>query len=143
VAHLEDVDAVPPVIAYLSGHPDVTAMLGGPDRVDGENEPPYPRLRVADVPGGREDLHAEIIAQRIQVEALGTVDGPTVGKAELRRILYTALRLLKQLPAAPEGTSDSTVISDVSSAVGGGYVPLADGRPRYVATITATAHPPG
>ncbi|MET7335927.1 hypothetical protein [Nonomuraea sp. NPDC005650] len=141
MARLEDADAVPPIIAYLSGHPEMTAELGGPGRVDGEHEPPYPRLRVADAPGGTDDLDAEIVGQRITLEALGTIDGPTIGKAKLRRILYTALRIVRQLPTAPEGTTDKVVVTAVSSAVAGGYVPLADGRPRYVATITATAHP--
>ncbi|MGW0485758.1 hypothetical protein [Nonomuraea sp. NPDC003214] len=141
MAALEDVDAVPPVIAYLSGHPDLTAALGGPGRVDGEHEPPYPRLRVADAPGGRENLDSYVVAQRITIEALGPVDGPSIGKAALRRILYTALRVLAGLPAAPEGTSPDTVVTAISSSVAGGYVPLADGQPRYVATVTATAHP--
>ncbi|MFG1976999.1 hypothetical protein ACGFJC_47370 [Nonomuraea fuscirosea] len=141
MARLEDADAVPPLIAWLSAHPDMTAALGGPGRVDGEHEPPYPRLRVADAPGGTDNLDTEIVGQRIQIEALGTVDGPTIGKAALRRILYTALRVARQLPTAPEGSTDTTVVTAISSSTGGGYVELADGRPRYVATITATAHP--
>lgn len=141
MARLEDADAVGPLIAYLSAHPDMVAALGGPGRVDGENEPPYPRIRISDAPGGTDDLDTEIVGQRIQLEALGSLDGPTIGKAALRRILYTALRLARQLPAAPEGATDKVVVTAVSSSVGGGYVPLADGRPRYVATITATAHP--
>lgn len=141
MARLEDADAVPPVIAYLSAHPDVTAALGGSGRVGGEHEPPYPRIRVADAPGGREDLDTGIVGQRITIEALGPLDGPTIGKAALRRIVYTALRAIAELPTAPEGTTEMVVVSGVSSSVAAGYVPLADGRPRYVATLTAIVRP--
>ncbi|MFI9845100.1 hypothetical protein ACIHFD_49335 [Nonomuraea sp. NPDC051941] len=140
MAALADADAVPPVIAYLAAHPAVTAALGGPGRVGGDNAPPYPRLRIADMPGGSENLRTKVVGQRIQIEALGMLDGPTIGKEALRRILYTVLDALAQLPEAPAGTGRA-VVSDVGSAVAGGYVPLADGRPRYVATLTVTVRP--
>ncbi|MFD9947705.1 hypothetical protein ACFWYW_46435 [Nonomuraea sp. NPDC059023] len=137
---LPDADPLPPVIAHLTGHPAVTAALGGPGRVGDGNDPPYPRLRVTDPPGGRENLRTRVVGQRIQIEALGTLDGPALGKKALRDILYTALQALLELPEAPAGTGQ-TVITEVESAAGGGYVPLADGRPRYVAVVTVTAHP--
>ncbi|WP_433542089.1 hypothetical protein ACQP10_38025 (plasmid) [Streptosporangium sandarakinum] len=139
-SRLADADPLGRIIPYLGGHPAVTAELGGPERVGPDNKPPYPRLLVSDAPGGSENLQAGLLGVPVRLEALGPLDG-TLGKARLRRILYVALGVLAELPALPVGPDD-VVITDVGSSVAGGYVPLADGRPRYVATVMVAAHAP-
>lgn len=136
---LADVDPFPTVITHLGNHVVVTENLGGPGRVGDANKPPYPRIRVSDPPGGRENLQSWVIGVPVRLEALGTLDGPTVGKAQLRRILYVALGALTELPDVPV-EDGQVIITDVGSSIAGGYVPLADGRPRYVATVMVTAH---
>lgn len=128
---------MPTVISWLSGHAEVTAILG-PGRVGAYSEPPFPRLRVTDVPGGTDDLTLRLVGVRVQLEALGSVDGGP-GKEELRRILYTALGALGELPeAAPPG---GPVIVGVRPSQAGGYLPEPGGRPRYVAVATVWSVP--
>jgi hypothetical protein len=125
-------------MAWLSGHAAVTAAFGGADRVGAVNEPPYPRLRVIDTGGDDRDLRW-LIAQDIQVEAYGDLDGAP-GKAELRRILYVALGALAELPDQPPAV-DYPIITSVRSLRGGGWVPEPTGQPRYLAAVRVYAHP--
>ncbi|MER5322354.1 hypothetical protein [Streptosporangium roseum] len=140
MSRLADADPLPRIYAHLGGHPAVIAELGAAGRVGSANEPPYPRLLINDVPGGSENLTTWVVGMPVRLEALGTLDGPTIGKEKLRLILYVALGVLAEMPAIPVEAGE-VVINHVGSSIAGGYVPLADGRPRYVATVTVTAHP--
>ncbi|MGA4995951.1 hypothetical protein [Nonomuraea bangladeshensis] len=133
---LADADPLPVVLAWLGAHPVVLAELG-PDRVGGHSVPPYPRLRVTDVPGGSENFDTGRVSMRVQVEALGEMGG---SKAALRRLLYLALGALAELPAADPAPA-GPVIGSVGPAQGGGFLPEADKRPRYVATVTVRCRP--
>ncbi|MFI6541519.1 hypothetical protein ACIBHY_54335 [Nonomuraea sp. NPDC050547] len=136
VEDLADADPLPVVLGWLEAHPAVLTALG-PDRVGGYSIPPYPRLRVTDVPGGVENYDTAEVEVRIQIEALGEMDG---SKAALRRLLYLALGALKELPRA-DPPLPGPVIGSVRSAQGGGFLPEADKRPRYVAWATVRCHP--
>lgn len=129
-------DPVPRVLAWLEEHPQMVAALGGAGRVGARNEPPYPRLRVLDVPGGDDRDLRWLSATQMQIEAWGDMDG-SPGKAELRRILYLALGVLTELP---EQDGDP-VITAVTSAQAGGWSPDPSGQPRYVAAVRVWAHP--
>ncbi|SDH68859.1 hypothetical protein SAMN05421505_12086 [Sinosporangium album] len=132
-------DPVPVVLEWLSGHASVTGVLGGAGRVGPYHEPPYPRLKVADVPGGTDSYLTRLVVVRVQVEALGSVDGGP-GKELLRRILYTALGALEELPRAGPAPVGPVIVA-VRPAQAGGYVPEADGRPRYLAVANVICHP--
>ncbi len=133
-------DPLPRALAWLSAHPDLTAEIGASGRVGAYNEPPYPRLRILDTPGGDDRDLTWLIAVELQVEALGDLDG-SPGKAQLRRILYTALGLLRELPGqAPE--PGDPVITHVGVSRSGGWVPEPSGQPRYLAAVRLWSHPP-
>ncbi|MEU4703394.1 hypothetical protein [Nonomuraea dietziae] len=136
---LSRADPVPVILAWLRAHPAVTAALSGPDRVGAYSEEPYPRLRVSDVPGGVDNYLTRLVGTRIQIEALGSMDGGP-GKEELRRILYVGLAALGELPAADPAPAGPVIVS-VRPAQAGGYVPEADRRPRYLAQATVWSHP--
>jgi hypothetical protein len=138
---LADVDATAMAIAYLGNHPDVVAALGGSTsgRVAGTNRPPYPRIVITDPPGDDGDLIWRL-SPALQVEVLGDIDGGT-GKAALRKILYTVLGVLRQWPTIAFGPGQP-VVTMVTPAAGGGWIPLGNGQSRYVATVRLTVHPP-
>jgi hypothetical protein len=139
VTPLVDADPVALAVAYLASHPDVTAAHGATGRVDGRNRQPYPRTVITDPPGSDGALRW-LTLPTLQVEVLGDVDGRP-GKAVLRRILYTVLGALMDWPSMPV-TGAQPVVTDVTSRVGGGWVPLGNGQPRYVATVQIGLHPP-
>lgn len=132
-------DPLPPILTWLSNSAAVTSALGGSGRVGAYSERPFPRLRVTDVPGGTDDYLTRLIAVRIQLEALGSVDGGP-GKEELRRILYTALGALEELPRADPPPAGPVIVR-VKPAQAGGYVPETDGRPRYLGQVLVWCHP--
>ncbi|GAA4209402.1 hypothetical protein GCM10022252_75880 [Streptosporangium oxazolinicum] len=133
-------DPLPRILDWVGSHPAVLGVFGGAqDRVGAYSKRPYPRLRITDVPGGTDDMLTRLMAVRVQVEALGEVDGGP-GKEELRRIFYTAVGALGELPAA-EPTVEGPVIVRIRPAQAGGYLPEADGRPRYLGQVTVWCHP--
>ncbi|GAA2691970.1 hypothetical protein [Nonomuraea recticatena] len=136
---LADADPIPAALAHLQGSTRLAAELGGMDRVGAAHKPPYPRLRVRPVPGGVDDLLTGATKTLLRLEALDSVEAP-VGDGQLRRILYTALQELAALPALPR-VEGEVVITEVASRVGGGPVPEADGRGRYIATAAIDCHP--
>lgn len=136
---LAQADPVAVAIPWLRQHPDVLALLGGdPSRVGGENLPPYPRLRLTDPPGSDRGLRW-LLAPSLQIEALGDLDR-TVPKKALRDLAYTALEALVELAeaATPLG---HPVVTAVESSGGTGWVPMADGQPRYLSTVRLYLHP--
>lgn len=137
---LAGADPLPLVISWLTAHPLVSAELGGPGRVGPYNEPPYPRLRVLDVGGGSDRDLLWLIATGIQLEAYGDLSGAP-GKAALRRVLYTALGALRELPDQP-AEAGQPVVTAVRSATPGTWSPEPSGQPRYLASVTVYCHPP-
>ncbi|MEV7011784.1 hypothetical protein [Streptosporangium sp. NPDC051022] len=119
-------------------------MLGGEGRVGAYSEPPYPRLRLHEVPGGSiGEPSGELlwtVTSCVQLEALGAgADAPGVGK--LKRIVMVALRALAELPAQPY--TSGPVITRVRYVPGsGGPMPDIDGRLRWVAKVLISAHEP-
>lgn len=133
------VDPVAVCRTWLLADIAVTDLLGGPEQVGTENEPPYPCIVLTDPPGDDRTLR-HLIAPLVQVEVMGDIDGRH-GKPELRAILYRALARLAALPDQAYGPTDA-VVTNVESSGGGGWVPLPTGQPRYLSTIRLYMHPP-
>lgn len=138
--HLTEVDPVAVARAWLTreGSRTSAALAGGGD-VGPYNEPPYPCVRLTDPPGNDRTL-THLIAPMLQIEVLGDLDG-TPGKPELRRILYTVLEELVELPEQPSAAGEP-VVTAVTSTGGGGWSPEPTGQPRYIATVQIHMHPP-
>ncbi len=134
---LAGADPVAVALAWLRQHPDVQQVLGN-GQVGGVNQPPYPRLTVLDPPGDDRSLRW-LIAPTLTLEALGDLDGRH-GKDVLRRLLYTALGALVELPEHPTPPGQP-VVTAVTSAGGGGWSPLPTGQGRYLATVRMHMHP--
>lgn len=134
-----DVDPVAIARAALLADEGMSAALGGDDRVGPYNEPPYPRLQLSDPPGNDRDTR-HLIAPMVMIEALGDLDG-TPGRPALRRILYRAITVLRDLPQVPVTDFEQTVVTGVGSTGGGGWAPLPNGQPRYITTLQIFAHP--
>lgn len=131
-------DPLPRIISWLGAHTTLAAELGGLGRVSLYNEPPFPCIRIVDVPGGNDRQLTWLIYKAVQVEAYGDLSGAP-GKAQLHRALYVALGALKQLPqeATPVG---GPVITEVRSVAAGTWSPEPTGQPRYVATVNVWSH---
>lgn len=139
VDDLARADPLPRIISWLSAHPALSAELGGAGRVGAFNEPPYPRLRVLDVPGGSDRQLTWLIVKNIQIEAYGDLSGAT-SKADLHRALYVALGALMELTEQPV-PAGQPVITTVRSQTGGVWSPEPSGQPRYLASVMIYAHP--
>jgi hypothetical protein len=142
VAHpLASTDVLARVLTYLSSDAAVERALGGTtaDRIGARNTAPYPRLRLIDPPGGTLNSIGWIVAVPVQIEVWGAPDG-LPGKAALATIMRTVQGALVSLPQAEAGPEDP-VITAVRFDGAGGYSPASDGQPRYVMTVTVTAHP--
>lgn len=138
--NLADTDPIPRVTAWLEGHPAVVDALGGADRVGPYNRPPYPRLRLVEVPGGGDDRSLQwLISVEVQIEAYGDLDG-SPGKEALRRLLYTALGALMELPDVP-APPGAPVVTTVRATRSGGWAPEPSGQPRYIAAVRVYVHP--
>lgn len=135
---LSTVDPIAVARTWLNSRTAVTDALGGPDRIGPYNEPPYPRVRLTDPPGNDRDL-THLVAPLLQVEVYGDPDG-SIGKPELRRILYIVLQELRAIREQEFGPGE-TVVTDVVSTGGGGYSPEPTGQPRYLATVALYMHP--
>lgn len=135
---LSGADALAAAVAYLGSHPVVLREFG-PGRVGGTADPPYPRIRLTDTPGGSDRDLTWLLEPEVAVEVLGDLDG-TPGKAELRRLLYVVLGALADMPFAPAAPG-RPVVTSVRSAAAGGWSPTPLGQPRYVATLLVGVHP--
>lgn len=87
----------------------------------------------------RRDFQTGEVRVLLRLKALDSIEAP-VGEWRLRRALYVALEELATLPSLPV-EDGQVVITEVRSAVGGGLVPEADGRSRYIATAAIHCHP--
>lgn len=137
---LVDADPVAVVIAYLNSHTAVLAALGGTGRISARNQPPYPHLGVTDTPGGSDLTMRWLIAPEITLKLWGDMDG-SPGKAELRRIFYTILTALRDLPDQPTAPGQP-VVTDVRSTGAGGWSPEPTGQPQYIGRQQIFMHPP-
>lgn len=143
---LDEVDPIAVTRPFLTVHPQVVAAFtpflgdgGIDDHITPRNEPPYPHVTLTDPPGDDRSLR-HLIAPLMQVEVHGDLDG-THGKPLLRSLLYVILGALVELPDTPAAPGQP-VVTNVSSAGGGGWVPEPTGQPRYLATVRLHMHPP-
>lgn len=137
---LSDVHPVATARARLLTRERVTSLLGDPEQIGTHNEPPYPCVVLSDPPGN--DRYARhLIAPVLQVEVIGDLDG-TPGKPMLRKILYRVIEELVAFAESEQTDPTQPVVTGVVPSGGGGYVPLPNGQPRYLATVTMYMHPP-
>ncbi|MFE7526747.1 hypothetical protein ACFU7Y_13590 [Kitasatospora sp. NPDC057542] len=127
-------------VAWLSGHAELTRALGGPGRVGARNTPPYPRIRITQVPGGSAPGWRWTATFHLQVEALGDLDRSTP-RPLLRRAFATAIKALHEL-AEQAAVPGRPVVTAVRALSAGGWLPEPTGQARYVAVVAVTAHPP-
>lgn len=133
------IDPVAIARTWLTSRPAVLAALGGnTNSIGPHNEPPYPCVRLTDLPGDDRNLR-HLIVSSVQVEVLGDLDG-SPGKPTLRAILYLILGELAHLPEQTFGPGQ-TVVTNVTSTGGGGWSPEPTGQPRYVGTVAMAMHP--
>ncbi|MFE1289627.1 hypothetical protein [Streptomyces sp. NPDC058751] len=137
---LADVDPVAVVLAWLAKHPQVTAALGGPGRVSGVREAPWPHLRV--IPGVGGDLRdlEWVTEPEVILEVYGDPSG-WPGPHALRRIALVCALATKELVDQPAGPGQPVISSVRPSGV---LIdsPLADGQPRHIFGLLTTIHPP-
>jgi hypothetical protein len=137
-ARLAAADPLPQVLAYLQAHPDLTDALGGPGRVSGLMEAPWPHLTVTPGPGGdmRRALWETVTS--ISLEAYGDPSG-FPGIARVRQLVLLAVAATVEMPElAPPGPA---VICHVKPSGALAYAPLETGQPRWTAGILVTSHP--
>lgn len=137
---IADADPVAVLQKWLTEHPKVQEVLGGPDRVSGAIEAPWPHLRVAAGPSGDMRDMTWAVEPDISLELIGDPSG-WPGPAQLRRMLLVCALAAKEVvdrPAIP----GEPVISSVRPS---GMVidsPLVTGQPRWVFGLLVTIHPP-
>lgn len=140
VPDLVDADPAAAVIAYLDAQLAVQEALGGTGRISARNEPPYPHLGVTDTPGGSDRNMRWLIAPEITLNLWGDLDG-SPGKAALRRIFYTILQALRDMPDQPAAPGQP-VVTFVQSTGAGGWSPEPTTQPRYLGRVQLFMHPP-
>ncbi|MEV7926102.1 hypothetical protein [Kitasatospora sp. NPDC088779] len=136
---LASLDAEELAVTWLSQHDELTGVLGGPGRVGARNAPPYPRIRITQVPGGSAPGWRWTATFHLQVEALGDLDRSTP-RPVLRLAFTTAVKALHEL-AAQEGKPGRPVVTAVRALSAGGWLPEPTGQGRYVGVVAFTAHP--
>jgi hypothetical protein len=137
---LVDADPVAAAVGFLAAHATVIAEFGAGVRVNARNEPPYPRVRIQDPPGGDDRDLRWLVSTVVQVETLGDLDNST-SKAALRRLHYVALTSLAEL-ADRVPTAGQLTVSHVETVGGAGWSPDPVTRqPRYVSTVRLHFHP--
>lgn len=137
---LVDADPAGFLIAYLANNSVVTEALGGPGRVGLKNKPPYPRLGIADTPGGSDLDFRWLSAPELTLKLWGDLDG-SPGKAQLRRILFTIVQVIRDIPDQPS-VPGQPVITAVRSNGAFGWLPEPTGQPKYEGRIQLFMHPP-
>ncbi|MFD4933420.1 hypothetical protein [Streptomyces virginiae] len=134
-----DVDPVAVVLAWLAEHPRVTEVLGGPGRVSGAREAPWPHLRVALGPGGGLGDLAWLSEPEVTLEVYGDPGG-WPGPAALSRILKVCAVAAAELPdVAP--SNRRPVVSGIRPSGVLLESPLETGQPRWVMGLLVTLHP--
>lgn len=136
---LADADPVSVILAWLQQSPAAADALGGPGRVSGIPEAPWPHLLVGHGPGGDlRDLNW-VISPEVTLEVYGDPGG-WPGKAELRRILLRCAAAAQARVEAPHVPGEP-VISGIRPSGVLVWAPLVDGQPRWLMTLSVTLHP--
>jgi hypothetical protein len=140
VPDLVDADPVKFARTYLNSRPAVTEALGGLDRIGLRNKPPYPRLGIADTPGGSDLDMQWLTAPELSLTLWGDLDGnpPKDALWRILRIILQELRDMPNMPAVP----GQPVVTHVQSTGAGGWSPEPTGQPRYTARVQLFMHPP-
>ncbi|MFE9993534.1 hypothetical protein [Streptomyces avermitilis] len=136
---LADADPVSAILAWIQEHSEAADALGGPGRVSGIAEAPWPHLMIGHGAGGDlRDLNWAI-APEVTLEVYGDPGG-WPGKAELRRILLRCARATQALVEAPH-VPGQPVISGIKPSGLLVWSPLVDGQPRWLMNLSVTLHP--
>lgn len=136
---LADADPVSSVLAWLQQHPRVPEALGGPGRVSGISEAPWPHLRVTHGPGGDLRTLTWATEPEVTLEVYGDPGG-WPGQAELRRIILRCAVAAAEMPQAPH-VPGQPVISGVRPSGTLLWSPLVDGQPRWLLGLLVALHP--
>jgi hypothetical protein len=137
--NLADADPVSVVLAWLQQHQQVADALGGPGRVSGIAEAPWPHLRVTHGPGGDLRTLTWATSPEVTLEVYGDPGG-WPGQAELRRILLVCAGAVQELVEAPHEPG-RPVVSGVQPSGVLAWSPLVDGQPRWLLGLLVTLHP--
>ncbi|MEU5425551.1 hypothetical protein AB0H73_08070 [Streptomyces olivoreticuli] len=134
-----DADPVATVLAWLAEHPKAAEVLGGPGRVSGIAEAPWPHLRVTAGPGG--DLRDLTWATETEVSLeLHGDPGGWPGPAAMRRTLLICALATAELTEAPPAAG-RPVVSRVRPSGMLIDSPLATGQPRHILGLLVTLRP--
>lgn len=136
-----DADPVAVVIDWLKGAPEVGVLLGGPERVSGQSEAPWPHLAVFDGPGGdlrdmRWDAEYEV-----SLELTGSPDN-VEGDAALRRIMLGILAVVAHLPEEQVVYATTPVVSRVRPSGTYGWADMPSTQRRITSGVYVTIRPP-
>jgi len=137
---LADADPVGTLLQWLTEHPKVQEVLGGPEHVSGAIEAPWPHLRVAAGPGGDMRDLTWATEPDVSLELIGDPSG-WPGPAALRRMLLVCAIAAKELCDAP-AVPGRPVVSNVRPSGMLIESPLATGQPRWILGLLITIHPP-
>lgn len=136
---LADADPVSVLLAWLQQSAAAADALGGPGRVSGMAEAPWPHLAIGHGPGGDLRDLQWATAPEVTLEAYGDPGG-WPGKAELRRILIRCANAAQEIVEAPH-TPGLLVINGVKPSGLLVWSPLVDGQPRWLMNLSVTLHP--
>ncbi|OEJ21115.1 hypothetical protein [Streptomyces subrutilus] len=136
---LADADPVSELLAWLQQSTGVADALGGPGRVSGIPEAPWPHLVVTHGPGGDLRDLTWATSPEVTLELHGDPGG-WPGRAELRRILLLCATAAKKVVEAPH-VPGLPVISGIAPSGTLIWSPLVDGQPRWILTLAVTIHP--
>ncbi|MER7937939.1 MULTISPECIES: hypothetical protein [unclassified Streptomyces] len=137
---LADTDPVAALLAWLSAHPVVTEALGGPGRVSGEMEPPWPHLRVTAGPGADLRDMTWLTEPDVSLELIGDPSG-WPGPAAMRRTLLVCALAAKELVDTPHEPGQP-VVAHIRPSGALIESPLANGQPRWMFGLIVSIHPP-
>ncbi|MER7759469.1 hypothetical protein [Streptomyces sp. NPDC097619] len=136
---IADADPVAAVLSWLAGHPRVEEALGGPGRVSGAREAPWPHLRVALGPGGSLGDLTWLTEPEITLEVYGDPGG-WPGPAALTRILKICAVAASELSTTTRSDGQA-VVSGVRPSGVLLESPLETGQPRWVMGLLVSLHP--
>ena len=137
---LSDADPVGEVIWRFRNSAEIDEILGGPDRVSGLMEEPWPHLRVIPGSTGEMSTMRGRLVHEVTLELYGPMDG-SIGTAALWRAMARLLILANRFPDQPH--PDGRAVFSRANVQGGiTRQPLTNGQLRYVATLNVTLLPP-
>ncbi|MFJ4988738.1 hypothetical protein ACIP9H_33680 [Streptomyces sp. NPDC088732] len=137
--NIADADPVSELVAWLQQSPEAAEALGGPGRVSGTREAPWPHLLVGHGPGGDFRRLQWATEPEVTLEVYGDPGG-WPGKAELRRILLLCAKAAIARVEAPH-VPGRPVISGIKPSGVLLWSPLIDGQPRWLMNLSVTLHP--